>query len=76
MKKAPVVKNEPRPVVRMAPVETRPFEDGYNAGYALGLAQGRLGAKIPTTAEVEPLARAQAGPERTERWRQRTLVHA
>ena len=66
--KAPVAKREPPPVVRMAPVETRPFEEGYDAGYALGLGQGTPGAKIPTTAEVEPLARAQAGPERTERW--------
>ena len=68
--KAPVVKREPPPVVRMAPVETRPFEDGYNAGHALGIAQGKPGAKIPPETEVEPLGRAQAdqAPERTERW--------
>lgn len=61
---------EPPPVVRMAPVETHPFEDGYNAGYELGLKRATPGAKIPEAGEVEPLAREQAGtaPERTERW--------
>lgn len=66
----PEAPTEAPPVVRMAPVETRPFVDGYDAGYALGLGQGKPGARMPTGAEVEPLARAQAGqaPERTERW--------
>ncbi len=68
--KAPEAKTEARPVVYMAPVETRPYEDGYDAGYELGLGQGKPGAKMPAAAEVEPLASVQAGlaPERTERW--------
>ncbi len=67
---------EPPPVVRQAPVETHPFEDGYDAGYALGLSKATLEAKapkppeVPKPAEIEPLAREQAGevPARTERW--------
>jgi hypothetical protein len=68
--KAEDARNATPPVVRQAPVETHPFEDGYNAGYALGLSQATRGAKIPKPADVEPLAREQAGeaPERTERW--------
>jgi len=65
-----VQRHEPPPVVRMAPVETHPFEDGYNAGYELGMKSAAPGAKIPGAGEVEPLAREQAGaaPTRTERW--------
>lgn len=67
---------EPPPVVRQAPVETHPFEDGYDAGYALGLSKATREAKapkppeVPKPAEIEPLAREQAGeiPTRTERW--------
>ena len=60
----------PPPVVRQAPVETHPFEEGYDAGYALALTRAVREAKIPKPADVEPLAREQAGeaPERTERW--------
>ena len=63
-------KPAPPPVVRQAPVETHPFEDGYTAGYTQGQGRGARGAKIPAAADVEPLAREQAGeiPERTERW--------
>ncbi len=63
-------KPAPPPVVRQAPVETHPFEDGYDAGYALALASATRESKIPKPADVEPLARGQAGaaPERTERW--------
>ena len=66
----PAAKIEPPPVVRQAPVETHPFEDGYNAGFALALGRAVRGAKIPQPADVEPLAREQAGdaPERTGRW--------
>ena len=69
-KPAAKTKIEPPPVVRQAPVETHPFEDGYNAGYALALGRAARDAKIPKPADVEPLAREQAGaaPERTERW--------
>lgn len=67
---APVVRDEPRPVVRMAPVETNPYEDGYAAGYDAALKRATLQSKIPELADVEPLAREEAGgaPERTERW--------
>ena len=60
----------PPPVVRQAPVETHPFEDGYNAGFIAAQNRATRGAKIPPPADVEPLAREQAGaaPERTERW--------
>ena len=63
-------KPAPPPVVRQAPVETHPFEDGYNAGFAQGQGRAVRGAKIPKPADVEPLAREQAGevPERSERW--------
>ena len=69
-KPAAKTKVEPPPVVRQAPVETHPFEDGYNAGFAQGQGRAVRGAKIPKPADVEPLAREQAGaaPERTERW--------
>ena len=60
----------PPPVVRQAPVETHPFEEGYDAGYALALTRAARDAKIPKPTDVEPLGREQAGdaPERTERW--------
>ena len=63
-------KSAPLPVVRQAPVETHPFEEGYDAGYALGQTRATRDAKIPKPADVEPLAREQAGdvPARTERW--------
>ena len=69
-KDQPAAPPAPPPVVRQAPVETHPFEDGYNAGYALALTRAARDAKIPKPAEIEPLAREQAGeiPERTERW--------
>ena len=67
---APAVRSEPKPVVRMAPVETNPYEDGYTAGFDAALKKATLHAKIPEAADVEPLAREEAGaaPERTERW--------
>jgi len=59
-----------KPVVAMAPVPTRPFEDGYSVGFDLGRQQAAPRAKLPDPAEVESLAREQAvgQPERTERW--------
>ncbi len=61
---------QPPPVVRQAPVETRPFEDGYDVGYALALTQATREAKVPKAEDVAPLAREQAAadPARTERW--------
>jgi flagellar biosynthesis/type III secretory pathway protein FliH len=66
----PPEKAAPPPVVHVPPVETRPFEDGYNAGYELGQRRSAHAAKIPTDAEVAQLAHEQAGtaPERTEKW--------
>ena len=69
-KDQPAAPSAPPPVVRQAPVETHPFEDGYNTGYALALTKATREAKLPKAADIEPLAREQAGeiPERTERW--------
>ena len=69
-KDQPAAPAAPPPVVRQAPVETHPFEDGYNAGFIAAQNRATRGAKIPPPADVEPLAREQAGeiPERTERW--------
>src|SRR5581483_3655839 len=44
------------PVVRQAPVFTRPFEDGYAAGYGKGKAAGKFKAKLPEEDEVLPKA--------------------
>ena len=69
-KDTPAPPSAPPPVVRQAPVETHPFEDGYNTGYALALTQATRDAKLPPPADLATLARAQAGeiPERTGRW--------
>lgn len=66
----PEAKAPPPPAARVVPVETHPFEDGYETGYAQGLGTGRVGAKMPPVAAAEELARAAAGQdaERTERW--------
>ncbi len=60
----------PKPVVNMAPVPTRPFEDGYEAGFELGRQQGVPHGKLPDPAAVRRLASEQAAghSERTERW--------
>lgn len=59
-----------KPVVFVAPVETRPYEDGYRIGFDLGRGQGSPRAKMPDTSEVERIARDQAAgrPDRNERW--------
>jgi len=67
----PTERTEPAtspPVV--IPVETRPFEDGYNVGYEAGTGAAKPKAQIPPASAVEPLAREAAGREegRTERW--------
>lgn len=69
-RKAAVHRNEPPPVVKVPPVETRPFEEGYAAGFAAGKATGRPRAKLPETEEVEVLASQEAGsdPQRASKW--------
>ena len=61
---------DPPPAARLVPVETRPFEEGYEAGYTKGLGAGKVGAKLPPTSAAEEIARAEAGQDaaRTERW--------
>lgn len=67
---APVSQETKKPVVFVAPVESKPYEEGYRVGYDLGREQGSPQAKMPETAEVERLAREQASerPDRNERW--------
>jgi hypothetical protein len=76
--KAPVV-DEPatptpemkkgHPVVHVPPVETRPFEDGYNAGYEYGKKHATPHGKLATQEEADKAARDNAAgqPERWER---------
>lgn len=67
---APSSKEAKKPVVFVAPVESKPYEEGYRVGYDLGREQGAPQAKIPETADVERQAREQASerPDRNERW--------
>jgi hypothetical protein len=55
------------PVVHLPPVETKPFEDGYNAGYEYGTKQATPHGKIPTDEEAADVARQQAAGQ-TDRW--------
>ena len=66
----PEAKAERPPPVRLVPVETRPFEEGYEAGYARGLGAGKVGAKVPPPSAADEIARAEVaqGEDRTERW--------
>jgi len=59
-----------KPVVFVAPVETKPYEEGYRAGYDLGRDQATPEAKLPESTEVQRMAREQASeqPGRNERW--------
>lgn len=61
---------EPLPVVKVPPVETRPFEDGYAIGFVSGKAAGRPRAVLPTTEEIEvqALQEAAADPQRAAKW--------
>jgi hypothetical protein len=65
----PEMKNG-HPVVHLPPVETHPFEDGYNVGFEYGKRMATPKMPIPSDAEAQGLAHEQAGglPERTERW--------
>ena len=67
---APTSDHEKKPVVEVAPVPTRPFEDGYEVGFELGKQQGKPREKMPDAETVQQLARENASghPERTERW--------
>ena len=64
----PEVKNG-HPVVHLPPVETRPFEDGYTAGYEYGMKHATPHGKAPTDEEAAEVARSQAAgqPDRWER---------
>ena len=57
-------------MVDVAPVPTRPFEEGYETGFDLGKQQAAPRAKIPDEETVQQLAREQASgrPERNSRW--------
>jgi hypothetical protein len=59
-----------KPVVTVAPVPTRPYEDGYRAGFDSGKQQAAPHAKMPDPETLQRLAREQASgqPDRTERW--------
>jgi len=58
------------PVVHAPPVLTRPFEDGYNAGFDYGKEHGTPRSPIPTDEEAAKVALEQAAdhPDRTEHW--------
>src|SRR6186713_1831604 len=57
---APATAPPHKPVVAMAPVPTKPFEDGYEAGYDLGKKDARPRAKIPEPEDVGAVARQQS----------------
>jgi len=63
-------RGEPPPVVKVPPVETRPFEEGYAAGFVAGKTAGRPRAKLPEIEDVEVLASQEAGsdPQRASKW--------
>jgi hypothetical protein len=63
-------RTEPPPVVRVAPVETRTFEDGYAIGFEAGKAAAAPRAKLPPREEVETKASEAAAlsVDRNERW--------
>ncbi|MDR3406019.1 MAG: hypothetical protein P4L99_26270 [Chthoniobacter sp.] len=57
------------PVVHIPPVETRPFEDGYNAGFEYGKKHAMPHGALATEEEANNAAREQAAgqPDRWER---------
>ncbi len=59
-----------RPVVAVAPVQTRPYEDGYGAGFDLGQRQAAPHGRMAKEEEAARLGREQASghTERTARW--------
>lgn len=60
-----------QPVAAAPPVQTVPYEDGYNQGYERGQADGKPRAKVPPESEIAPKAVEAAGsdPDRNEKWR-------
>ena len=59
-----------KPVVDVAPVPTRPYEEGYDAGFELARQKATARSKMPDPEDVQRLAGEQATdhPERNERW--------
>jgi hypothetical protein len=62
---------EQKPVVTAPPVQTIPFEDGYKAGFDLGIAEAKPRYPMPAVAEVIRRAEEAAGEreERNQKWR-------
>jgi hypothetical protein len=60
----------PPPVVHVAPVFTRPYEDGYKAGFDKGQADARPRAKLPSEEDVAVKATeaAAADEAHAEKW--------
>jgi len=58
------------PVVHVPPVETRPFEDGYAAGFEFGKIQATPHTPMPSEEEARRVAHERSGsqPQPTERW--------
>jgi hypothetical protein len=61
----------PPPVVRQAPVETLPYEDGYELGYKLGEAAAKPRAELPDAEAIEAIAEENATGEtrRADKWK-------
>ncbi len=71
----PACKRTPPPkptnIVQVTPVLTRPFEEGYTAGYDKGKAAAAPRAKLPKAADVDAMAEAAAAEDelRAEKWK-------
>jgi hypothetical protein len=65
----PELKNG-HPVVHLPPVETHPFESGYDAGFEFGKQQAQPHMTLPKDDEARRVAHEQAAnePGRPERW--------
>ena len=64
-------KTPPKPIVHVPIVETHPFDDGYNAGYAAGKEAAHPRAPLPKDGDVLALADEEGAraPDRNEKWR-------
>lgn len=60
----------PPPVVKAPPVLTRPYEEGYAAGFVAGKADGKPRADLPEEDQVDIRATEAAGshPDRNLKW--------
>ncbi len=58
------------PVVHIPPVETRPFEEGYAAGFDFGKAHATPRSPLPGEEEAQRIAHEQSTgqPAPTDRW--------